>query len=252
MNASPGARRMAVAETTTREVPLKLRSRLTYANVIASLALFLALGGASALAATQLARNSVGTKQLKNGAVAAAKIKQGAITTSKIGKEAVTGAQLNLATIGKVPSAAKADSATNATNAANAGNANTVGGNTVRKFFYATNATAQKTTILTLDGLTITAGCEGGEVSMVGTTNARSEIHTGGTFLEHTAFYVEDDEFEPGDEFNFLEEETDSVQGTFTYAQPSGAVVTGTFLSEEFAFGSSAEVECLVSGEVIG
>jgi hypothetical protein len=50
-----------------------LRRHLTYANVAGSLALFLALGGA-AYAATQLPKNSVGTKQLKNGAVTAGKI----------------------------------------------------------------------------------------------------------------------------------------------------------------------------------
>jgi Collagen triple helix repeat (20 copies) len=50
-----------------------LRRHLTYANVAATLALFLALGGA-AYAATQLPKNSVGTKQLRNGAVTAAKI----------------------------------------------------------------------------------------------------------------------------------------------------------------------------------
>ncbi|HSS37862.1 MAG TPA: hypothetical protein VLT58_03740 [Polyangia bacterium] len=49
------------------------RRHLTYANVAATLALFLALGGA-AYAATQLPKNSVGTKQLKAGAVTAAKI----------------------------------------------------------------------------------------------------------------------------------------------------------------------------------
>jgi hypothetical protein len=50
-----------------------LRRHLTYANIVASLALFLALGGA-AFAATQLPRNSVGTGQLKPEAVTAGKI----------------------------------------------------------------------------------------------------------------------------------------------------------------------------------
>lgn len=50
-----------------------LRRHLTYANVAATLALFLALGGA-AYAATRLPRNSVGTAQLKAGAVTAGKI----------------------------------------------------------------------------------------------------------------------------------------------------------------------------------
>jgi hypothetical protein len=41
----------------------RLRSRLTYANVLASVALFIALGGAS-YAAVQIPKGSVGTKQL--------------------------------------------------------------------------------------------------------------------------------------------------------------------------------------------
>jgi hypothetical protein len=50
-----------------------LRQRLTYANVIATLALFLVLGG-GAYAATTLSPNSVGTAQLKAEAVTAGKI----------------------------------------------------------------------------------------------------------------------------------------------------------------------------------
>jgi hypothetical protein len=60
----------------------KLRGKLTYANVIATLALFIAVGGASAFAASHLAKNSVGTKQLKNGAVTAAKVKSGSLLAS--------------------------------------------------------------------------------------------------------------------------------------------------------------------------
>jgi hypothetical protein len=60
----------------------RLRGKLTYANVVATLALFIALGGASAFAATQLAKNSVGTKQIKNGAVTAAKVKSGSLLAS--------------------------------------------------------------------------------------------------------------------------------------------------------------------------
>jgi hypothetical protein len=61
-----------------------LRTKLTYANVVATLALFIAIGGASAFAANQLAKNSVGSKQLKKNAVTAAKIKNGAIAPVKL------------------------------------------------------------------------------------------------------------------------------------------------------------------------
>jgi hypothetical protein len=58
----------------------RLRPRLTYANVIATLALFLALGGGAAFAASTMGRNSVGTKQLKRNAVTGAKVKDGSLS----------------------------------------------------------------------------------------------------------------------------------------------------------------------------
>jgi hypothetical protein len=55
-----------------------LRKRLSYANVIASLALFIALGGVG-YAASQLPNNSVGTPQLKANAVTSSKVKNGTL-----------------------------------------------------------------------------------------------------------------------------------------------------------------------------
>jgi hypothetical protein len=55
-----------------------LRSRLTYANVMSSLAMFLVLGGVSYAAAT-LPRNSVGTKQLRRNAVTNSKLTNGSV-----------------------------------------------------------------------------------------------------------------------------------------------------------------------------
>jgi hypothetical protein len=71
-----------------------IRKRLTYANVMSSLAVFLILGGATAFAASQLGTNSVGSKQLKKNAVTAAKIKKNAVTTAKIADGAVISAKL--------------------------------------------------------------------------------------------------------------------------------------------------------------
>jgi hypothetical protein len=105
----------------------RLRSKLTYANLVSTLCLFLLLGGGAAFAATKLAKNSVGTKQIKNNAITGAKIKNGAVTGSKI----------KLSSLGTVPRATTADSATSATHAdsassastaTTAGNANALGG----------------------------------------------------------------------------------------------------------------------------
>lgn len=52
---------------------MRVRKQLTYSNVVATLALFLALGGAS-YAAMTLAPNSVGTRQLRSGAVTGSKL----------------------------------------------------------------------------------------------------------------------------------------------------------------------------------
>jgi hypothetical protein len=50
------------------------RPRLTYANIVSTLCLFLLLGGGAAFAATQLPKNSVGTSQIKSDAVTPAKL----------------------------------------------------------------------------------------------------------------------------------------------------------------------------------
>lgn len=68
------------------------RPKLNYANVIATIALFVALGGAAVAAG--LPRNSVGTNQLKRGAVSAAKLKRAAVTAGKIAPKAVVAGKL--------------------------------------------------------------------------------------------------------------------------------------------------------------
>jgi hypothetical protein len=92
-----------------------LRKGLTYSNVMATIAMFLVLGGGAAMAAG-LAKNSVKTKNIKNGAV----------TTSKLAAGAVTGEKANESTFDTVPSAQRAktaDSATKATSAETAARA---------------------------------------------------------------------------------------------------------------------------------
>jgi hypothetical protein len=97
-----------------------MRPKLTYANVVATLALFIAIGGASAFAASQLGKNSVGAKQLKKNAVTTAKIKKHAVTAAKVKKGTLTGTQIaggsltgdqiNASTLGIVPAAETANS----------------------------------------------------------------------------------------------------------------------------------------------
>jgi len=69
------------------------RPRLSYANVMATIAVFIALGG-SAYTATKLKKNSVGTKQIKSNAVTTAKIKKSAVTGAKIKEGSVDGSKI--------------------------------------------------------------------------------------------------------------------------------------------------------------
>jgi hypothetical protein len=66
-----------------------LRIHLNYANVTATIALFVALGMGSAYAAQELAPKSVGAKQLRPGAVTADKLRKKAVTAPKIESLAV-------------------------------------------------------------------------------------------------------------------------------------------------------------------
>ena len=86
----------------------KMTRRLTYANVIATLALFLAIGGGAAFAATNLAKNSVGPKAIKANAVGPAKIKAGAVTGEKLANGAVSATKLAAGAVGATQLAAGA------------------------------------------------------------------------------------------------------------------------------------------------
>jgi hypothetical protein len=129
----------------------QIAKRLSYANVVSTIALFLALAGASAYAVSSLPPKSIGAKQLRPGAVTADKIRKhavtapkieaeavksgkiagaavkeaklangavsgqkllnGSVSTEKIQNDAVTGAQVNESTLSQVPSANQASNA---------------------------------------------------------------------------------------------------------------------------------------------
>jgi hypothetical protein len=132
-----------------------LRTRLTYANVVATLALFIALGGTS-VAASSL--------------ISGSKIKKDSIPGDRLKKHALTSTQVNVAKLGTVPAAthavaadtaghaAAADSAARAftaDSAAHASDADTLGGLSAAAFtrterFQVGSADPRSTTVQTL------------------------------------------------------------------------------------------------------
>jgi hypothetical protein len=91
-----------------------VREKLTFSNVVAVIALFIALGGtamaleANSVGPRQLKKNAVVTAKIRNGAVTTSKIAGNAVTTAKIRSQAVTGPKIKLSTLGTVPRAAVA------------------------------------------------------------------------------------------------------------------------------------------------
>jgi hypothetical protein len=77
----------------------RLRSQLTYANVMATIAAFMVLTGIG-FAVAALPKRSVGPKQLKNGAVRSKKIHKNAVNASKIKDGAVGRSELANGAVG--------------------------------------------------------------------------------------------------------------------------------------------------------
>jgi hypothetical protein len=99
----------------------KLRSRLlrhlSYANVMASIAVFVALGGVG-YAATSINGNDINKRTIGSN-----KLKNGTLTSKQIKQNALTGSVIEESSLGTVPSAQTAVSATTAASATTAGSA---------------------------------------------------------------------------------------------------------------------------------
>ncbi len=74
--------------------------RLSYANVVSTLCLFLLLGGGVAIAADHLPRNSVGSAQLRPGAVRSSKIHGLAVGTRKLAPRSVRAGKIAPGAVG--------------------------------------------------------------------------------------------------------------------------------------------------------
>jgi hypothetical protein len=222
--------------------------QLTYANVVATLSLFLVLAGGTAFAAKQmLPKNSVGSKQLKKNAVTGSKIKNGTITGSKI----------SLSSLGTVPSAttaghaSTADSATTAgtaTNAVHAGtadNASATNGMHLGTINFVSGANAPATTVFSGDGLTLTASCTANAIEFTATTSVpNAEIYGSGNFLAtFNGSYIQN--FTPGETAEVGEwmgdNSQDEVQGQLVYSTLGGSVVTAQVSMNDFGHNGVGE-----------
>jgi hypothetical protein len=219
-----------------------LRRRPSPSMIVALVALFVALAGTAtalpgrarvkkddisraAVRSVHIKSRAIQSKHIKSRAVTRSKIAKRAISSSEVGQDAITGTNIVESSLGTVPTA------TNATNASK------VNGRSVEKFAFVAPAGTGATTVLSLNGLTLTGACGAGTALSVtaSTSISGAVIHSGGAQAAGTgAFYLADNPFNVGDPpFDVLGATPHEKEGTLTYARADGEVATATFLAED-------------------
>lgn len=212
-----------------------IRSRGTFSNVVSLMALFVALGG-TAFAASQLAKNSVGSKQIKNGSA----------TGKDVKNNSLKGKDIKEASLGEVPSAASADIAASA---------ESLDGASITEFVVKIPDGTADQQVFDVGGFTLTASCTGDNVedlildttSLTTAVSADANGNVGAFFSRNNG--IEDNSIS-------LDEDgatdNDRGQATFTAAESDGTtVLTGTVAFDD-PNSFNAEDTCAVWGNVIG
>jgi hypothetical protein len=156
-----------------------LRERLTYANVMATVAVFLALGGVS-YAAVSLPRGSVGREQLRKDSVTKSKIARKSVGRSELRRRGVTKGSLSPWIRRQLRRRAK----TGATGPRGATGARGLAGPPARRVRYsaAASATPEPVTAFDLNALRLTTSCD--QSGATTTLNFSVRSADGGTLEE--------------------------------------------------------------------
>ena len=130
----------------------RLRRHITYANVVSTIALALAVGGGAVYAANKIGargirKNAIHSSHIKNKQVKRQDIAGGSINSRKVSNESLTGKDIKEATLGLVPSAE---------------DARTVNGITERVVRASQRGGAGGSQVLAQGGLSVTLSCPGG------------------------------------------------------------------------------------------
>ena len=202
----------------------RIKGHLSFANVMASVAVFVALGGGAYAAS----KATVGTNQIKKGAVKTQQLHKAAVTGFKTANDTMTGDQIKESTLGTVPNSSK------------------VNGSQVIQVNYRAPANSAETTLFTLAGLTVSASCPAGPddgVIVDATTDTNGSI----IGLSPPGSPGVDDVFNVGEHQGGP---LDDYEGDLTYGRgPSGSPeVSATFLANQF----SGTGECSLIGTVTG
>jgi hypothetical protein len=211
----------------------RIRSGLTYANVMATIAVFFALGG-GAYAALKLPSNSVGSKQIKANAVNSSKVANGSLLAGDFkagqlpaGAQGVQGIQ-----------GLKGDKG-------DKGDTGNPGGQVAKLDYRRDNGSALET-IFDSPGFRVQGVCQSGL-----TVQAKSKVDNGSIGFQGysgpNAVNAMNTDFDAGQTLNLIATTTDPAMGTVTYASPTGQVTTISFTSALSSLGSG----CAFSGTAV-
>jgi hypothetical protein len=218
-----------------------LRRRPSPALVISLIALFLSLGGVSYGVATgsidsreiknndvrsrDLRNNQIRTFDLRNNEVRGIDIRNSTVQGRDVALNTLGGDDINESRLGKVPSAATADSATSAASATTAGS---VGGVRLQKVAYSATTGSSFTTVLDLGGLKLEASCGVGP-ELVVRANPAAGLQNSEIFSTFSTTQSDPD-FDPGDNVEVLQAAMAAMgadeAGTVSFAGSDGSVVT--------------------------
>ena len=204
-----------------------LRARLSFSNVVALLALFIALGG-SVYAASKI-----------NGK----KIKKGTIAGKSVKPDTLTGKQVNESKLGTVPDAAAL--------AGSGPGAFVSSGDIKRIRFDVTtqSATPTQQTVLALGPLQVTASCEKGAFELTASTSADPAGWDIGYALNNNNSFTDGGFLGSAPQELLANSVTNTTQryvGTFTYNDPSTTIsVPFVMVASDQTPGSS---RCFLTG----
>jgi len=248
----------------------RLRQKLTYANVVSTLCLFLVLGGVSYAA---LGRNSVGSREIKNDSIKARDVGSNAVNSAELAEGSVNSAEI---AAGAVNSAEIAGGAVNSARIENDSvtgadiaegtlqgiSASAVGGLEVKKVNFRVPDGTPPTTILVYPGIfRIDAQCQnfGDQLDVAASTGvngaAISLTSMSSYFADDTDNFGsiganQDEQFNTNESFavdNPLPDFGASSHATIHFETQAGFVAVTKLQLREFTSGG-----CLISGFSMG
>jgi hypothetical protein len=226
------------------------KTRPSAALVIAVIALFASLGGASYAAVSvtgkDVKNSSLTGKDVKNSSLTGKDVKNGSLAGADVKDDSLGGNQILESQLGKVPAATNADQAATA---GSADYASAVGGVQVRSFNYRVSENTAEQVIFSLGGLQLSASCNANTLEFTAkTTVGASQID--GYSVEpdvspapnqNLAF---DSAFETTDTVDLVPDDEDDEVGQTRYAKPDGSGVNVAW----YAHNAGTGTDCAVNG----